>query len=69
MPVDPTLPPMDDNVHLAQAPTNPREFHALAVQMAKILDKSRDPRMPENASPKLEVDGKPTETPATRETT
>jgi carbonic anhydrase len=69
MPVDPTLPPMDDNVHLAQAPTNPREFHALAVQMAKILDMSRDRRMPEIASPKFEVDGKPAEDPATRGTT
>ncbi|MBV8269476.1 MAG: hypothetical protein JO252_24400 [Planctomycetaceae bacterium] len=69
MPVDPTLPPMDDNVHLAQAPTNPREFHALAVQMAKILDMSRDRRMPEIASPKFEVDGKPAEAPATPGTT
>lgn len=37
MPVNPNLPPSDDNVRLAQAPTNPGEFHALAVQVAEIL--------------------------------
>jgi carbonic anhydrase len=37
MPVDPTAPASDQNVRLAHAPTNPKEFHALAVQMAQIL--------------------------------
>jgi carbonic anhydrase len=37
MPVDPRAPRSDENVRLAQAPTNPREFHALAVQMAELL--------------------------------
>ena len=37
MPVDPTAPRSDENVHLARAPTNPKEFQALAVQMAQIL--------------------------------
>jgi carbonic anhydrase len=37
MPVDPSAPRADENVRLAQAPTNPKEFHSLAVQMAEIL--------------------------------
>jgi carbonic anhydrase len=37
MPVDPTAPRADENVRLAQSPANPKEFHALAVQMAEIL--------------------------------
>jgi carbonic anhydrase len=37
MPNDPFGPPADENVHLAHAPTNPREFGALALQMAEIL--------------------------------
>ena len=40
MPVDPTASRSDDNVRLAQAPTNPREFHALAIRMAEILKSS-----------------------------
>lgn len=34
MPVDSSAPRSDENVHLAVAPTNPKEFHALAVQLA-----------------------------------
>jgi carbonic anhydrase len=41
MPVNPNLSRSDDNVRLAQAPTNPVEFHALAVQMAEILRETR----------------------------
>jgi carbonic anhydrase len=37
MPIDPQAPPSDANVRLAQAPANPREFQALARQMAEIL--------------------------------
>ncbi|GAC1450558.1 MAG: hypothetical protein NVSMB9_35070 [Isosphaeraceae bacterium] len=37
MPVDPSAPPSDQNVHLALAPTDPGEFHTLAVRMAEIL--------------------------------
>ena len=37
MPVDPNAPPSDENVQLAYAPTNPREFNTLAIQMAEIL--------------------------------
>ncbi len=37
MPVDPSSPRSDENVRLAHAPTNPKEFHVLAVQMAQIL--------------------------------
>jgi carbonic anhydrase len=37
MPVDPTAPRSDENVRLAPAPANPREFHALAIQMAEML--------------------------------
>jgi carbonic anhydrase len=39
MPVDPSAPRADANVRLAQAATNPKEFHALAVQMAELLAK------------------------------
>jgi carbonic anhydrase len=37
MPNNPQAPPSDANVRLAHAPTNPREFQALARQMAEIL--------------------------------
>jgi hypothetical protein len=37
MPVDPSAQRADENVRLAQAPTNPKDFHALAVGMAEIL--------------------------------
>ena len=37
MPNNPLAPPTDQNVCLAHAPTNPREFRSLALQMAEIL--------------------------------
>jgi carbonic anhydrase len=37
MPVDPSAPRNDENVRLAHAPSNPMEFHTLAVQMADLL--------------------------------
>jgi carbonic anhydrase len=37
MPNNPLAPASDQNVGLAHAPGNPREFHTLAVQMATIL--------------------------------
>jgi carbonic anhydrase len=37
MPNDPSAPPSDANVNLAQAPTNPRDFSALALRMAELL--------------------------------
>ncbi len=37
MPVNPTSKPSEDNVHLAYAPNNPRDFKSLAVRMAQIL--------------------------------
>jgi carbonic anhydrase len=37
MPVDPLAPRSDENVRLAQAPNNPKEFRALAIQMAELL--------------------------------
>ena len=40
MPVDPQAPRDDVNVGLAQAPSNPREFQILAVQMAELLRQS-----------------------------
>jgi carbonic anhydrase len=50
MPVDPTNSTLrDDNVKLAYAPTNPREFTALALQMAQIL-KPRGDAPPQNAN-------------------
>jgi carbonic anhydrase len=41
MPVDPTAPRSDEHVRLAHAPTNPMEFHTLAVQMADLLKASK----------------------------
>jgi carbonic anhydrase len=37
MPVDPAASFADKNVRLALAPTNPKDFHALAMKMAEIL--------------------------------
>ncbi|HEY2839214.1 MAG TPA: carbonic anhydrase [Pirellulales bacterium] len=37
MPVDPNAIRSDENVRLAQAPSNPLEFHTLAVRMADML--------------------------------
>ncbi len=34
---DPFAPASDPNVRLSLAPSNPREFHSLAVRMAEIL--------------------------------
>ena len=46
MPVNPAVPPSDENVKLASAPTNPKEFKALAIQMAGILKRSRESSNP-----------------------
>jgi carbonic anhydrase len=64
MPVDPTAQRADENVRLAQAPTNPKEFHALAVQMAAILGpgtQAKEPvgherpaRVPHDVKPPIE---------------
>ena len=37
MPVDPSAPRSDGNVRLAHAPSEPLEFHALAVRLAELL--------------------------------
>jgi carbonic anhydrase len=37
MPVDPSAPRRDENVRLAEAPTNPNEFRLIAEQMASLL--------------------------------
>lgn len=70
MPVDPHAPASEKNVHLAYAPTNPKEFGSLARQMAEILKpyagtmpdnyESRSDRIADkisNSTP-MEVDGK-----------
>jgi carbonic anhydrase len=36
MPPDPDAPTSDENVHLAHAPSSPREFRVLAMQMAEM---------------------------------
>src|SRR3954463_11433955 len=46
MPVDPLAPRSDENVRLAQAPNNPKEFRALAIQMAELLRPSGIPTSP-----------------------
>jgi len=37
MPIDPAAAFSDKNVRLADAPTNPKDFHTLAIEMAEIL--------------------------------
>ena len=44
MPVNPIEPMSPSNVNLAYAPTNPKEFNVLAVQMAEILKAVYHPR-------------------------
>ncbi len=56
MPVDPQAPPADENVRLAYSPTNPKEFGALAVQMAQIL-KPKTPSLPEPVAARANGDG------------
>jgi carbonic anhydrase len=41
MPVDPLALRSDENVRLSQAPNNPKEFRALAIQMAELLKRPR----------------------------
>ncbi|HEV3168261.1 MAG TPA: carbonic anhydrase [Isosphaeraceae bacterium] len=42
MPNDPFAPPSDKNVRLALAPTNPRDFRSLGLQMAENLRSHKD---------------------------
>ncbi len=37
MPVNPHAPVLPENVNLAYAPTNPKEFNTIAVRMAEML--------------------------------
>ena len=46
MPNNPFLPPCDEHVHLATAPTNPKEFSSLALQMAEILKRHKTSTRP-----------------------
>ena len=46
MPNDPFASLDEQNVHLAHAPTNPREFTALAQQMAEILKRHKTSSKP-----------------------
>ena len=46
MPNNPFVPPSDKNVNLAPAPTNPREFTSLALQMAEILKPHQESTKP-----------------------
>jgi carbonic anhydrase len=49
MPVDPMAPRSDENVRLAQAPNNPKEFRVLAIQMAELLKPPGVPASPTSA--------------------
>lgn len=49
MPVDPMAPRSDENVRLAQAPNNPKEFRTLAIQMAELLKPPGLPTSPTSA--------------------
>ena len=46
MPHNPFVAPSDKNVNLAHAPTNPREFTSLALQMAEILKPHQESTKP-----------------------
>ena len=46
MPHNPFVAPSDKNVNLAHAPTNPREFMSLALQMAEILKPHQESTKP-----------------------
>jgi carbonic anhydrase len=43
MPANPYAPQGSDNIRLAFSPSNPREFHSLALQMAEILKPASAP--------------------------
>lgn len=62
MPVDPAASPADENVHLALAPSHPREFQALSIRMAEILRPVGEPPRRNPAAP--QGDGLPVESPA-----
>jgi carbonic anhydrase len=52
MPNDPFAPPSDMNVRLASAPTDPREFTSLAIQMAEILKRHQTGSKPPDSAEK-----------------
>jgi carbonic anhydrase len=49
MPVNPSAPVTPENVHLAYAPQNPREFKTLALQMAELLREPEPAEVPPEA--------------------
>ncbi len=51
MPVNPGQPTSPENVNLAFAPTNPRDFNALGVQMAEILKDAYVPHPEKETAP------------------
>ncbi len=55
MPNNPLAASTDENVRLAHAPSNPREFHALACQMAEILKPIA--KTPLEGYPRLRLEG------------
>ena len=65
MPNDPTAPPSDANVRLAQAPTNPRDFQVLARQMADLLrtPAGGDRTIPDHADGASAANGNPAAAP------
>ncbi|MFO0956437.1 MAG: carbonic anhydrase [Isosphaeraceae bacterium] len=59
MPSNPYGPPDGENVRLAPAPTNPREFRSLALQMAEILGRKQARGLPGTSAPPPAEDGGP----------
>ncbi len=51
MPVDLAAPRRDEKIRLASAPSNPKEFHAPAVPMARILRRDDPSLAPEPVAP------------------
>jgi carbonic anhydrase len=49
MPVNPYASPTEEDVHLAHAPTNPREFSTLAMNMAEVLKPGSPAQSPPEA--------------------
>jgi len=67
MPVNPNIPVSPENVNLASAPTNPREFATLAIRMAEILRENLRRRaagesmpVPREAAPNVLAEGSAT---------
>lgn len=68
MPNSPYGPPEEEHIRLAPAPTNPREFRLLGLQMAEILDRQSGGKWSANRPTDLTTEPSSTAAEATRKT-